>query len=90
MKTNEKLRKEILQVAENQLRDNKPPETRQTYNRLLQSGITDENARIYIGQCITVEIFHVMKYHEPFNQTRFIKNLNNLPAKPFGDERLDS
>lgn len=85
MKTNEILREQILQVVENQLRDNKPPETRQTYNRLLQSGISDENARIYIGQCVTVEIFHVMKHHQPFNEERFKKNLKNLPGKPFDE-----
>ncbi len=86
MEINEALREQVLQVVENQLRDNNPPETRETYNRLLQSGISDADARIYLAQCVTVEIFHVMKYQEPFNEKRFIKNLKNLPKEPFGDE----
>ena len=83
MKINEALREQILQVVETQLSENNPPETRQTYNRLLKSGVSDENAKMYIGQCVSVEIFHVMKHHQPFNEERFKKNLNNLPKEPF-------
>ena len=85
MKTNDILREQILQVVETQLNEKKPPETRQNYNRLLQSGISDENAKIYIGQCVSVEIFHAMKHHQPFNQERFKKNLKNLPKEPFAE-----
>ncbi|MBX2925834.1 MAG: hypothetical protein KF746_26805 [Chitinophagaceae bacterium] len=50
MKTNPVAGEQILQIVDNQLKSNDPPETRQTYDRLLQSGITDKNARMYIGQ----------------------------------------
>lgn len=85
MKTNEILREQILQVVKNQINENNPPETRQTYNRLLESGISDENAKIYIAQCVSVEIFHVLKHDQPFNEERFKKNLKNLPQEPFDE-----
>jgi hypothetical protein len=86
MKINETLRKEILQVVENQLKCNNPPHTRKTYDHLLQSGISEADAKIYIGQCVAVEIFNVMKHKQPFDEKRFIKNLDKLPGEPFEDE----
>jgi hypothetical protein len=83
MKSNEVIRQQVLLVVDNQLRDNNPPETRQTYNRLLQAGISDADARIYIGQCVTIELFHVMKHQQPFNEKRYSKNLHALPNEPF-------
>lgn len=62
MDTNHVAKEQILQIVENQLKNNDPPETKQTYDRLLKSGITEEDTRIYIGQCEAVEIFDIMKY----------------------------
>ncbi|MEP7238915.1 MAG: DUF1841 family protein [Ferruginibacter sp.] len=86
MKTNPIVKKEMLTVVENQLNTNTPPETKITYNRLIQTGISEVDAKNYIAQCVAVEIFNVMKYKQPFDAKRFIKNLNNLPKEPFDDE----
>jgi hypothetical protein len=83
MQLNEILKAEILQTVETQIRDNKPPESKQTYHRLLASGISKANAKIYIGQCIAVEIFNIMKHQQPFDEKRFVKNLLKLPDEPF-------
>lgn len=83
MKANHIVREQILQIVDNQLKSNKPPETRQTYDRLLRSGITDKDARLYIAQCVAGEVFDVLKYQQPFNEKRFIENLNKLPEDPF-------
>lgn len=53
---NTALKREILQVVENQLRDGNPPETKATYERLIAEGISDENARALIGQVVVCEI----------------------------------
>jgi Domain of unknown function (DUF1841) len=82
MHHNETLKAEILQAVETQIRDNKPPETKQTYQRLLASGITQANAKIYIGQCLLMEMFNIMKHQQPFDEKRFVKNLERLPEKP--------
>ena len=82
MKNNEILGEEILKVVDNQLKNNKPAATKQTYNRLIKMGISDIDTKKYIGQCVTVEIFNVMKYHKPFDEERFIRNLHNLPNGP--------
>ena len=83
MKPNEIVTAQILEVVDNQIRDGKPPETKQTYNRLLKMGIDDADAKIYIGQCVAVEIFNILKHKQPFNEKRFVQNLLNLPKEPF-------
>ncbi|MFT3748649.1 MAG: hypothetical protein QM768_10045 [Agriterribacter sp.] len=70
MKTDLVVKQQILQIVDNQLKSKEPPETKQTYDRLLKSGITDKDARMYIGQCVSVEIFDVLKYQRPFNEKR--------------------
>ena len=83
MENNEIIREQILEVVKNQLRDNDPPETKLTYNRLIKLGYTDNDAKLLIGQCISVELFEIYKNQKPFNESRYIQNLKNLPKEPF-------
>ena len=71
-----------MEAVENQLRDNKPPETRITFDRLKREGISELDAKKYIAQAIASETFWIMKKNQPYNLQRFIKNLNRLPADP--------
>lgn len=80
---NPRLRAAIMQVVENQLRDNAPPETRQTFERLCSAGYSAEQARELIAAVVATEIFDVLKYHEPFDQARFVAALKRLPKLPF-------
>jgi hypothetical protein len=83
MKVNLKLREQIFQVIENQIENNDPPETALTFSRLIKEGFDDFTVKQLIGQCIAIELFNVMKYKKPFDEKRYIKNLNNLPKEPF-------
>ena len=83
MEINEKLRSEILKIVENQLTSDNPVETKKTYTRLLNLGYVDFEAKQLIGQCLIVEIFDVLKHQKTFNESRYIKNLKQLPKEPF-------
>lgn len=83
METNENLRKQIFEIIKNQLRDNNPPETKLTFDRLRKQGYDDFQIRQLIGQCLAVELFDVMKFGKPYNNVRYIKNLSALPIEPF-------
>lgn len=76
----------IMEVVENQLRNNDPPQTRQTFERLIQAGHSEEEAKQLIGSVVSAEIFDVLKRNEPFNLDRFLKGLNKLPAMPWDEE----
>ncbi|HRR04210.1 MAG TPA: DUF1841 family protein [Bacteroidales bacterium] len=83
METKEIMREQIFEIIENQLRDNNPPETKATYNRLIKSGFDDLQTRQMIAQCLVVEIFDALKYGKPYNNERYVKNLKALPKEPF-------
>lgn len=85
-KPNPNLSASLLDVVDNQLREGNPPETRQTYNRLVASGYSEKDARQLIGQVVLSEIFNVMKRQESYNEARFIEALKRLPLLPEDDE----
>jgi len=85
MESNEIVRAQILRVVKNQIRANKPPETKQTFERLKALGHSDKNATMFIGQCVAIEIFNIIKYKQPFDEARYIRNLNKLPKEPFDE-----
>lgn len=79
MKSNEIVRKEILKAVDNQLRANNPPDTRQTLERLQALGYSVKEAKVLIAQCVAIEIYKIMKDKIPFDNKRYISNLNKLP-----------
>ena len=76
----------IVEAVENQLRDDNPPETKQALKRLMALGETRENAMRYIGSALSIEIYEAMKHLTPYDEARYIKNLNALPKLPFDEE----
>jgi len=83
MEENTYLKSAILEVVENQLQANDPPETRQTYDRLISEGYSEVEAKKLIGCVVSSEIFDVLKKQESFNPDRFAKALNELPKLPW-------
>ena len=79
---NPHLKAAILEVVENQLEANDPPEAREAFNRLVSQGISEEDAKIYIGQAACVEIYNILKHKKPSNPRRYAKNLRRLPKEP--------
>jgi len=85
MESNEIIREQIFEIIKNQIELNSPPETTQTLHRLIDSGYSDQDARILIGQCLAVELFNILKHKKPFQEDRYISNLKKLPEEPFDD-----
>ena len=84
--TNPRLAAAILEVVDTQLRDGTPPETRQTFDRLVAAGYTPEGARQLIAHVVVHEIFNVMARGERYNAERFVAALHRLPALPDAEE----
>ena len=82
MRGNKLLNKAIMEVVDNQLRDLDPPETRQTYDRLLSEGFSEKEAKDLIGCVVASEIYDIMKNEKPFDLARFTKALADLPKLP--------
>jgi hypothetical protein len=87
MEINEKLRDQIFEIIKNQIRDNRPHETKATYDRLRKQGFDDFRTRQMIGQCLAVELSDVLKFSKPFDNERYISNLTALPKAPFDQDK---
>ncbi len=75
----------MLEVVENQLRDNTPPETKQTLQRLIKEGHSEEEAKRLIATVVASEIFGVLQQKRPYDQARYVAALQRLP-KVFDDK----
>jgi len=78
-------RRMILEVVENQIRDNDPPETRQTLRHLIKEGFSREEAVELIGTVVVHEIYNVLKQTESFDRKRFVAALEQLPKLPYDE-----
>jgi hypothetical protein len=78
-------RQAFLQIVDNQLRLNDPPETRITYQRLRALGHSDADARRLIAQAVFAEINRIQSTRTPFDRASFAADLARLPAPPWDD-----
>lgn len=85
-RVNPELRRLVLEVVENQINENDPPETRQTIDRLVAEGISTSEARRMVAAAVTVEIFHILNDKQPFQLERYRWNLARLPQELFDSE----
>ncbi len=79
---NPNLQAAIFKIVDNQMAAGDPPETKETFKRLLDEGISEEDAKKLIGQAICTEIYHIGKYKKAVNRQRYLRNLRNLPREP--------
>jgi hypothetical protein len=61
MSADKRLKKTILEVVDNQIRDLNPPATKETFDRLVGAGFDHDEARRLIGCVVASEIFDVLK-----------------------------
>ena len=83
---NERLRQAILEVINNQVRDNDPPETRRTLVRLQQEGFSEAEALKLIGYVVASEVFSVLKENRGYDKEKYIEALKGLPKLPWKKE----
>lgn len=76
------LNQAMIEVVETQLRDSNPPETKQTYERLLAEGFSEKEAKTFIACVIACEIYDIMKFNKPFDLARYCEALSRLPTLP--------
>ena len=83
---NKRLREAILEVINNQMRDNDPPETKLAFIRLQEEGFSEEETLKLIGNVVASEVFAVLKENRPYDNEKYISALNALPKLPWEKE----
>ncbi len=79
---NQILKEATLEVVDNQLAANDPPETKQTFDRLILEGYSESEAKCLIGTVVVSEVFEVLQAQEVFDEKRYVAALNKLPEIP--------
>lgn len=82
----QRLRLAILEVINNQIKDNNPPETKLTHDRLLRAGFSEKETLRLIGYVVASEVFTVLKENRPYDHGKYIAALNALPKLPWKKE----
>jgi hypothetical protein len=75
---NKFLRDTILEVVENQIRENKPAVVRETLERLMQNRQTRDEAVRLIGSALIEEISAVLNSQQPYDEARYRAALEKL------------
>lgn len=75
---NLRLKKLILEVVDNQLRDNNPPKTREIYDRLMKAGYSSSESKEKIGAVVIEEIYDVMKEHQDYDEKKYEDALEEM------------
>lgn len=75
---NLRLKKRILEVVDNQLRDNNPPIVREAYDRLIAEGYSVREAKEKIGAVVLEEMYDVMNENQPYDEKRYTGALKNM------------
>lgn len=78
-----RLRKAILKVINTQIRENDPPETRQTLVRLQEQGFSEQEALKLIGYVVASVVFSVLRNNRQYDKEKYTEALNNLPKLPW-------
>ena len=99
---NLRLKKLVLEVVDEQLRDNNPPMVREVYDRLIEEGYSIREAKEKIGAVVIEEIYDVMKENQSYDEKRYtdaVKNMmqqcldfedsHEILSKDFGDAGLE-
>lgn len=75
---NLRLKKMILEVVENQLRDNNPPVVNQVYQELMDAGYSMREAKEKIGAVVLEEIYDVMKENRHYDEKAYAEALEQM------------
>lgn len=72
----------IMAIVDRQLEENRPEETRLTFERLLGLGQSPEQAKRLIGYCVARELVQETVLHKPFDEEAYTASLKMLPDVP--------
>jgi len=75
---NLRVKKELIGVVENQLRDNDPPCTKIIYEKLQRMGYSKTEAKEKIAAVILDDIYYILKDGQPFDEKKYEQKLNRL------------
>jgi peroxiredoxin family protein len=71
------------EIIGNQIKDNKPPISKKTYDRLISEGNSKEESIRLMACVMTAEFFNMSKDKRVFDEKEYEKMMINLPKMPW-------
>lgn len=68
----------INEIVDNQLRDNDPPEARETLDRLMAQGDSEEEAKRKIGTVLVTHIYNIMANNADYDNEIYRSELKEI------------
>ena len=82
------VRHALRDALEQQIALGDPPETKATFERLLRSGIAEDEAWRLLSLVLLGELNEIMRNQRPFDRARYVAALQALPRTPEGTDAL--
>jgi hypothetical protein len=79
---NRRANKAIIRAIKNRIHQNEPPETRETFDRLLSEGHAKDEAYRLLDCVLMVEICDMMEQERVFDETLYVKRVQDLSKLP--------
>lgn len=77
-KTNPRLKAAIIEVVDNQLKDNDPPFVKATLERLIAKGWSKMKSKEAIAAVLLGDMYYVLRDNVPFDEEQYQRNLDRL------------
>ena len=85
-KRGQQVRQLLFEVIENQMSMDNPPETRKTYQRLLDQGFSRDDTMRMMAAVVITEMNDMVKENRTFDEAGYVEALKALPKLPYDDE----
>lgn len=76
---NYRLKNQMLEIVNNQLRDKDPASVTEAFERLLNLGYSEVESKEMIAAVLLEEMYYILKNQEEYNQERYNEKLSKLP-----------
>ena len=76
---NNGIKPKIIEIVDNQIKINNPTCTKETLERLVNTGLSEKESKELIGIVLIEEMYDILKNQVPFNEERYAKKLAMLP-----------
>jgi hypothetical protein len=74
-----RIKSKIIEIVDNQIKINNPTCTKETLERLVNTGLSEKESKELIGRVLLEEMYDILKRQVPFNEERYAKKLAMLP-----------
>lgn len=79
------IREGLFDAINEQMRDSNPPATKQAFDRMIDEGISKDEAMKLIAAVLLMEMNQMLKEGKAYNEERYVGELNALPELPLDD-----